>query len=166
MMLDKKQFDYLVETNDFELSIMDNHYYDTNQDNSGLRIRNIDDLYILTYKVYLNQKVYEYEYLVPTNDIKNEAILAFLNKQGIKDIPKYLGFMQTSRYYLKLQKGEICLDRSYYLGKVDYEIEYEVYDENSDNQELISFLEKAKITYHPNQKTKYQRFKEVLYEKG
>lgn len=166
MLLTKKQFDFIIEKNDFDLVVQDNYYYDVEKENAGLRIRNIDDLYILTYKVYENGKVFEYEYKVEGNNIENEYILKFLKKQNIEKIPKYLGVLQTSRYYKKFEKGEMFLDRNFYLNKIDYEIEYEVYDEKTNNQELIDFLLQHKIEYIENNKTKYQRFKEVYNEKN
>lgn len=166
MLLSKQQFDKIVENEELSLVIQDNYYYETGKENAGLRIRNIEDLYIMTYKIYENGKVIEYEYQVNDANIENEHILKFLKKQNIEEKPKLLGILQTSRYYKKLKKGEIALDRNLYLNKIDYEIEYEVYDEGSDEQELIDFLSKHKIDYIENKKTKYQRFKEVYNEKN
>lgn len=166
MLLDQTQYQKISENEDFKLEIQDNYYFDTKKASMALRIRNVEDIYILTLKKYENNKLFEYEFRVDDQYIDHPKILDYLKIHGINEKPKYLGLMQTSRYYLKLNKGEIALDRCLYLDKIDYEIEYEVFQEKDDHQELVTFLDKYKIKYIENKKSKFQRFMEVYNEKN
>ncbi|MDY6063196.1 MAG: CYTH domain-containing protein [Erysipelotrichaceae bacterium] len=167
MMIDENDFNRIVEKENMELIIQENYYYDLNSSKMAMRIRNIEDLYILTIKVKDGDHQLEYEYRVDDHNIDTPAIKALLKKLNIYGEPKYIGSLLTSRYKLNLAKGEIVLDLNKYLNKIDYEIEYELFDyQTNSNQELIDFLKKYQITFIENKKTKFQRFKEVLNEKN
>lgn len=72
-----------------------------------------------------------------------------------------LGSLKTKRYELPLKEGLICLDKSTYLNKVDYEIEFEAIDYDQ-KAAFISFLKMFDITFKENKISKIERFDELL----
>ncbi len=160
ILIDKNKFNEIVEKEDFDLIIQENHYYDLNTKNAALRIRNIDDLYILTIKIKEDNLTKEYEYKVSDNKI-DDNINALLLKLNLNPNPKYLGSLLTSRYYKKLNKGELVIDLNRYLDFIDYEIEFELYNHLDDDiTEFNNFLTKYKLNYTKNSKSKFKRFLE------
>lgn len=163
VLIDKKQFDRIVEAEDLQLIIQENFYYDTHEENTACRIRNIEDLYIFTLKKVVDNQVFEYEYQVNDNDINDPYIQEFLKRQNITQKPIFLGSMLTCRYFKKLKYGELVIDLNKYLNHEDYEIEYELFDpKNNIQDEFLNFLNKYKIEFKENKNSKFKRFKERL----
>lgn len=143
--------------------IQTNHYYQAGKD-MGMRIRKIDDKHIFTLKHFVDGQVREYEFPLPGNSIHEPLVEKLLKELNVCD-PVYLGEMTTVRSILYFSKGELCLDRSLYLGMEDYEIEYELKDPLVDDfATLASILKDFDLVYYPSQYTKYTRFKKRLEE--
>ena len=61
--------------------------------------------------------------------------------------------------------GILCLDENEYLGKIDYELEYELKDATQDDYKTLEeFLKTYNLSYIVNTNTKYKRFKDRLKE--
>lgn len=96
-----------------------------------VRIREIDNLLKLQIKVpqNINRGLHEkIEYEKVVSDIPNELDNLFVNNCIQKNLSKLelIGKMTTHRNILQYKDDLICLDRSIFLGKTDYEIEVEV----------------------------------------
>lgn len=119
-----------------------NHYFDTVEQEilhqkSALRIREVDNKYILTLKRKEQDEVIEYEQEIS----KDEFELYKNNKKGFNCYLKselikmkiddseiiYLTSLTTKRAVIKYLDGELFFDINYYSDNCDYEIEYETY---------------------------------------
>lgn len=155
MMIDEKIYDMLTQN---QKSFHQTNFYYTSNSNSGMRIREKGGKYIFTLKIRKDDYAEEYEFEIPENSLDNKRIKELLNNFNIKN-PQYLGKMETQRTIIKLDDGEICIDKNSYLNEIDYEIEYELYDASiGNNQELLTYLKKYNLEYIPNTITKYARF--------
>lgn len=156
MMLEKATFEALLKAFDFTYRSQINTYFNTHNKHTGMRIRQIADQFFFTLKEYKDGHIYEYEKELKEASL-NDPDLKSLFKQFNITEPHTLGMMQTERYIQKLQKGELCLDKSSFLGIVDYELEYELYDSNDDYSELFELLPLDSNSMIENKKTKLGR---------
>ena len=158
MMLAENEF-YCLKNHLSNLVLHDQtNFYYTAKNNMGMRIRLLNDHYYFTLKHFIDNQVREYEWEVPGNDIHHPSIDKLLNELQIEDV-KYLGTLRTRRYVLDFPKGTLCLDQNEYLGKVDYELEYELKDYQVDDfKTLEDLLASVELTYRQNKFTKYGRF--------
>ena len=82
-------------------------------------------------------------------------------------LPKELivfGSLRTERAEFSYQNGLLVLDRSYYLGHIDYEIEYEVKDMVSGQQSFLLLLKDFNIPTRVTPK-KIARFMKAAKQK-
>ena len=80
--------------------------------------------------------------------------------------PVYIGSMTTYRSTLEFEKGELCVYKSEYLNKTDYELEYELKDAKIDDFSTFEgILNNFGINYCPSKRSKFKRFIEALEEK-
>lgn len=156
-----------------------NHYFDTNhfdlkKQNSALRIREKQETFELTLKQPATEGLLESNQII----LKKEAE-AFLNKgrfpkgeiqkiiiqAGLNPLEfKCFGTLRTDRAEKNYRGGVIVLDHSFYAGKEDYELEYEVEDAEVGKKIFIELLETLEI---PLQKTenKVKRFYQATFHK-
>lgn len=174
-LVSKEEFDRLkhyfnIEDNKFVLQ--KNHYFDTEsfslkKHNSALRVRQKGNSFELTLKQPLDRGVLE------TNQILNDEEATKLIHQTIildgeiKDILEqlqinpgslnYFGTLSTRRAELPYKNGLLVLDHSSYLNTEDYEIEYEVNDEEEGKEIFLSLLTHLKIKIRKTE-NKIKRF--------
>ena len=76
----------------------------------------------------------------------------------------YYGQLATLRIEIFYKGCKLALDHNIYLGKEDYEIEMEKFEEDVDERQvLLSLLNSASIPYVPSE-PKYKRFFKLLAE--
>lgn len=138
-----------------------NHYYQYSDELMPIaaRIRQIDQHFELTFKIKQAKGRLEVNFDVLSNDIlmfSREDVQTFLIENGYSQSFTYLGALTTYRRLIKEADGELCIDENHYLGIVDYELEYEV--TNNEERAYSRFndlvtnyrlsTEKAKTKYH------------------
>jgi len=130
--------------------------------NITVRIREINNSYLLQIKVPVNEKgslhiKKEYEMIV--NEVPKEISSDdIFNLCGIRvNSIKLIGSLQTIRKINFLDENtEICLDKNKYLNTLDYEIEIE-YKENLDIK-LLEQIKNLNIDICLSVQGKYSRF--------
>ena len=134
-----------------------NYYYDTfdfyifNSDET-LRVRQINDNLKLQYKYNKN-----YSDDIRISDEYSEKISELPQTIIINGIKVYnIGLMITERINFKLINCTVSLDKNYYLGMIDYEIEVESINEIN----LPNILQK--LNFNIESKGKYSRYIEKL----
>lgn len=118
-----------------------NHYYDTpdfelHKQGSTLRIRQKEASLALELKynkVQIGIQSISKEYVQPCSGLTPLLESNAFPKGAVPEnkIFNYIGCMITERSDYKLENAVVSLDRSYYLGKSDYELEIEYDDFNS-----------------------------------
>lgn len=155
----------------------ENYYFDTAAEilkklNSGLRIRILPNAAELTLKtpfgLHLLETTDNLTLADATQHIANQTIKADgavgkkLLELGVNVADLFcFGSLKTERYEKKIAEGLIILDKSSYLGKIDYELEYEAPDHESG---LLFFNQFLTQHYLPRRigKNKIARMKEAL----
>lgn len=154
-----------------------NHYFDTTDlklrgNKLSLRLRTFDDAAEMTLKI--PQKVGNLEHNISLTSEEGMAILAgrslpqnCINIQSILDILKdyaidaadiqLLGSLTTIRREYQTPIGLMALDKNDYSGKTDYELELEVNDAETGEQNFNHFLKENNIEY------RYARSKVVRF---
>ncbi|PLT30366.1 CYTH domain-containing protein [Peribacillus deserti] len=133
-----------------DFMLQENHYFDTpsfqlRDHGCALRIRQKNGSYILTLKQPADTGLLESHEplteeqacdLIKGGMIPSEAIYQIIKALHIDPCQlKYFGTLKTSRAEVPYERGILVLDHSTYLGKEDYELEYEVreFDEGQNN---------------------------------
>lgn len=161
MMINKDIYDYYLLNLDLKTFTQINYYYSCDNPLFAMRTRLINNKILFTLKEKKDEYKNEYEFEIEENNLNDSRIQKLLKEFNINN-PIYEGTMKTTRSILDLKYGEFCLDKNEYLNKVDYEIEYELYDvENDIHDEFIEILNKANLVYERSFKSKYGRFKEA-----
>lgn len=150
----KGELDRIVQTN---------IYYDTipTSTDKAVRIRKLYDKYLFTLK-HFDGVLYEYEFELPNLSVDHPKVKELFEKFEIAAV-REIGSMQTTRYLMRDNYGEFCIDCSEYNGIIDYEIEYELFNDQLDL--IVHFnewLEQFNLNYLSNCKSKIHRFKESL----
>ncbi|MED1862821.1 CYTH domain-containing protein [Fictibacillus nanhaiensis] len=123
-----------------------NYYFDTQQfelkhQRSALRVRTKNNEYTLTLKQKLDKHILEthqnvskdiFRDLLKGQSLPSGEVTDQISKMNI-DVKKitYLGELTTFRAEFPYKDGLLVLDENHYLGKIDYEIEYESADYTS-----------------------------------
>ena len=132
-----KQTNFYIDTENFKLK----------QHQAALRIRVKDDMYEMTLKVPAEVGLTEYNHSV---NIEPKLDMSLQLSQLPKDIKyilehdfnilenelKVLGNLTTYRLETDYQNELLVLDKSEYLDKTDYELEFEVHSYDEDIQNL------------------------------
>lgn len=135
-----------------------NYYYSANKPYHAMRIREKEGKFIFTLKVRENNYHKEYEFEVKENNINDDKIQTLLKEFNIDNI-EYIGSMTTYRAIKDYKYGELCIDKSEYLGQTDYEIEYELKDANIDDFRTFErILKENNLEYVPSKNSKFKRF--------
>ncbi|WP_433771255.1 CYTH domain-containing protein [Bacillus wiedmannii] len=147
-----------------------NHYFETpnfslKESGSALRIRHKGETYTLTLKqpaevglLETHQIITEDEakMMMETNTIIQGIVVDQLHKLQIPvSALTYMGSLTTERAETLFEDGTLVFDHSFYYNHDDYEIEFEVQDENSGKAAFINLLTKHNIPVrHTNNKVK------------
>ncbi|OIK11159.1 CYTH domain-containing protein [Bacillus sp. MUM 116] len=179
-MLMKEEYDFLLKKfNIAEKSIItqENHYFDTldfalKNKHSALRIRQKGKQYEMTLKqpadvglLETTQKITEKEAALAIQESKlpGGAIKDLLSKINIVfSEMRYFGSLVTKRAELEYKGGLLVLDHSLYLNKEDFELEYEVENDQIGKQNFEVLLNKYAIP-HRKTENKIQRFYRQKY---
>lgn len=147
-----------------------NHYFETpdfslKEAGSALRIRHKGETYTLTLKqpaeiglLETHQVVTETEakMMMETNTIIQGAVVDQLHKLQIPvSALTYMGSLTTERAETLFEGGTLVFDHSFYYNHDDYEIEFEVQDEETGKAAFIHLLKQHDIPIrHTNNKVK------------
>ncbi|PGK46097.1 CYTH domain-containing protein [Bacillus anthracis] len=147
-----------------------NHYFETpdfslKEAGSALRIRHKGETYTLTLKqpaevglLETHQVVTEAEarIMMETNVIISGAVMDQLHKLQIPvSTLTYMGSLTTERAETLFEGGTLVFDHSFYYNHDDYEIEFEVQDEETGKAAFIHLLKQHDIPIrHTNNKVK------------
>lgn len=170
------EFEYkiLVNESDFNqlLSLFDttcvdqtNVYYDSVDHllvskKAAMRLRFIEDKVYFTLKARLNQDLLEYEkevFFKDLNDCDDLEILELLKSYHLQKPFIPLTSLRTIRHYINLEHAQLCFDQNFYNGKIDYEIEYEYFDEHDGLKVFNDILAKINLKYEKNCISKFKR---------
>lgn len=176
-MVGKEDFAKLLshfKISEMSLVLQHNHYFETEHLDikrlgAALRLRQKEDTHELTLKrrarvgvLEINQRLDAYtaaqlldDRVLPPGEVKDE-LLALNAPLPLIDM---IGTLSTRRAQTDYRHGKLMFDKSSYLGKVDYEIEYEV-EENHVGEGEKDFFELMKTLNIPLQHadSKIKRF--------
>lgn len=161
-LLRKEEFNNLVTTFHLENSFISqtNHYFDTptfslKDANSALRIREKNSTFTMTLKqpndiglLETHEKISEElaNNIMISGYVFPESIITQLQTLQINvEELEYFGSLTTNRAEIPYKDGLLVLDHSTYHGVEDYEVEYEVADEEIGKQNFLSLLKENKI---------------------
>lgn len=157
---------------DQDFTLQENHYFDTpnfdlKNHNSALRIRKKKGTYTLTLKqphetgkLETHQTLTEHEanQLLDGKGFISGDVENIIKNLGITTSSiQFLGTLKTSRVEINYNGGILVLDHSNYLHVEDFELEYEVTDEQTGKQTFLQFLKEHQIPLRET-KNKIQRF--------
>ncbi len=160
-LLEEEEFHSLCST--FGISQQDFHvqtntYFDTSNNQlrdsrMGFRLRVVGDRNELTLKAPTDNvhTMMETTHLISAterdNILSNQSIRPqeYCEFQQLPNLLQAFGSLRTERAEISFQGGLLVLDRSYYLGITDYEVEYEVNDVTSGQQSFNELLKKHHI---------------------
>ena len=132
-----------------------NHYFDTTDfqlraQRSALRIRQKGEQYECTLKTPAEHGYFEItdqlepsqaEAIFENRSFPAPEVAEVLEEIGLKpDKLELLGALTTHRIEFPYESGLLVLDHSEYLGKEDFEIEYEVNDFEEGKKRFLAFL--------------------------
>ncbi len=128
---------------------------------NSIRIRKINDTYLFTLKIPTENGIIEEEKIIQGNsieDLNEPEILACMNSYDIHGPFLQVGALHTERHLIMDEIGELCLDKSTYGKKTDYEIEYEIKkDPQKGLERFLSILNENQIEYIPSPLSKVAR---------
>lgn len=182
-LLTKNEFNQLkkvfqIDENDFILQ--ENHYFDTPQFSlkelgAALRIRNKKNQFVLTLKepakiglLETHQALTneEAQTIITSGNLPEGPVVAQLHKLEVAvQTITYFGSLTTSRAEKNYKNGLIVLDYSRYLNIEDYELEYEVQDEEKGKEAFHQLLNEYSIPIRQT-KNKIRRFYEQKYKEA
>lgn len=149
-----------------------NHYFETplfslKETGSALRIRAKSGTYTLTLKQPAANGLLETHQIITKEEAERmmqtgEIVLGAVHDQLLSlQIPisqlNYYGRLATKRAEMIYENGTLVFDHSFYFQQDDYELEYEVQDEERGKQSFLQLLEQHHIPVRPT-KNKVQRF--------
>jgi len=147
-----------------ELLKQTNHYYryESKDTRIACRIRELNNTLTLTFKQKHPQGVLETNFPVRTCDpsvFHLPEVKAFLEVNGLFDQWTSIGSLETHRHLVRHTFGELCIDKNYYLGQIDYELEYETSSahEKEAKEEFLKLLNELDVVYVPAS-SKFERF--------
>ena len=146
-------------------NVQTNHYFDTTRFSlkaidASLRVRERED-FEMTLKVKKGYSLIEntvpvtkeeFEELKKTGVVTNPEMASLLSSIiGNQKVENFLS-LQTYRMYLPYGNGILFIDKSKYLGFVDYELEYEAKSYHQGKQEFIELINALQIQYKKSDK--------------
>lgn len=172
VLLDKKIYNQILK--DYKNKITDtytqtNYYLNhplLNKKKYMLRIREKNNSYELTLKRPLNDYNRETnitidsdikEKILNHNPVSNEIMNILIN-EGINPLELENQFsLTTHRTDIQLDYGILSIDQNEYLNQIDYELEYEVNNEELGYQHFLSIINTYSIEYTKNCPSKIKR---------
>lgn len=140
-----------------------------------LRIREKDNHFEFTLKRPFQNHVLETNVSLNTQEkddilqhhfISNE-ITDILRNEGIDILDLKNQFsLTTHRYDILLKEGILSLDYNTYLNQQDYELEFEVYDEENGYLKFLEILQMFQLEYHKNCPSKISRVFNTIKKEG
>ena len=146
-------------------NVQTNHYFDTPRFSlkaidASLRVRERED-FEMTLKVKKGYSLIEntvpvtkeeFEEIKKTGIVTNPEMASMLSSIiGNQKVENFLS-LQTYRMYLPYGNGILFIDKSKYLGFVDYELEYEAKSYHQGKQEFIELINTLQIQYKKSDK--------------
>lgn len=146
-------------------NVQTNHYFDTPRFSlkaidASLRVRERED-FEMTLKVKKGYSLVEntipvtkeeFEEIKKTGVVSNPEMANLLSSIiGNQKVENFLS-LQTYRMYLPYGNGILFIDKSKYLGFVDYELEYEAKSYHQGKQEFIELINALQIQYKKSDK--------------
>ena len=146
-------------------NVQTNHYFDTARFSlkaidASLRVRERED-FEMTLKVKKGYSLIEntipvtkeeFEEIKKTGVVTNPEMASVLSPLiGSQKVENFLS-LQTYRMYLPYGNGILFIDKSKYLGFVDYELEYEAKSYHQGKQEFIELINALQIQYKNSDK--------------
>ncbi|RNF38482.1 CYTH domain-containing protein [Planococcus salinus] len=162
-MLTKSEYEQLLSFFNFtreEAITQQNLYFDTaefqlKEMESALRIRQKDNHYECTLKTPAPEGKLEITDSLTALQAKEMSegisfpateVNAFLEEKGVNwRTLRHIGTLTTHRIEFEYQQGLLVFDHSEYLGKEDYEVEYEVTDAAAGRRLFLEFLQQHNI---------------------
>lgn len=153
--------------------INENYYFDTedlklSNSHKVLRMRKINDQkYELTLKIQEEKGCLEINH--PLTSMEKDELLEHgaISSKEIKDkllsigidpsSVRYITNLKTERLEIKINKGLLVIDKNYFRGKIDYNIEVESDSENHAESLLLSIIEPFGVTYEKDYINKARR---------
>ncbi|WLR59533.1 CYTH domain-containing protein [Guptibacillus hwajinpoensis] len=165
-MLTKEEYASLLDSYKLEENIktQTNDYFDTKnfmirEKGAALRIRNKNDKFVLTLKQPAEEGLLEthqavsqeiFEEIKKDGTLPDGEVASQLNELGIPSPLHHLGRLTTHRAEYQTTEGLLVLDHSEYLGREDFELEFEVSDFTTGERAFASLLHQHQI---PKRKT-------------
>ena len=147
--------------------VQENHYFDSDQwvlkeKQAGLRIRILKDTAELTLKTPFDNHLLETtdclsladsKKLLLENKIDSTGQVAKkLKELGVKPSDVHLiGSLVTKRFEKPISKGLIVLDQSFYGEQIDFELEFEVTEDQSGKIDFDALLKQHHLKRIPSQ---------------
>ena len=165
--IDEEAYERVKKTFEWESSFeQENNYYTDhggvlNKNHIMVRVRVADGVSKLQVKLDKTnrsplQVCEEYEYDIDgVPETLDEETAYKLTQMHVGELYR-LGSSVTKRYILHRGKTELCLDKTTYFGKTDYEVEAEYVDAVSG--ELIERLSSLGVKFNQKSIPKYSRF--------
>ncbi|PMC40421.1 CYTH domain-containing protein [Bacillus sp. UMB0899] len=167
----------IFQLKDEQFFLQENHYFDTPQFSlkelgAALRIRKKQNQFVMTLKepaevgiLETHQMITEEsaQKMIKTGNLENGQVTERLTSLGInkKDM-SYFGTLSTLRAEINYQNGLLVIDHSRYLNIEDFELEYEVTDEQEGKKVFLNLLKELNIPFRET-KNKIRRFYEQKY---
>ena len=173
VLVTKEQFEALYKHfNEPSFRTQVNVYYDTldmaiRKTRGSMRIRDLYDCHIFTFKMGSQLGLLEFEKDVPTNSLESledEEIQNLLARYHFSGPFKQLTKLKTQRAIVNTGNAELCFDISEYNGKTDYEIEYEYIKDHDGLHDFQAILDYIHVTYTHNCSAKIVRALASLQE--
>lgn len=167
ILVTKEVFEKILNSYEFNKPVnQTNTYYDSNDEflkkqRGAMRIRTIQDKKIFTLKLRKDEVThYEYEKEIDVDTlqaIKDKEIQKWLSDFNIpKDVSPIVTF-STRRYTCDLENGQLCADMTSYENHIDYELEYEYFNDHDGIKVFNEILKPFGLTYEKNCSSKIAR---------
>ncbi|SEK28779.1 Uncharacterized protein YjbK [Carnobacterium iners] len=165
---------FKVQENDF--FTQENHYFDSNlwelkEMQAGLRIRVLKDSAELTLKTPFNHYLLETTDCLSLTEAKQLLLENKIDSTGqvgkklrelaIEPMTVHLiGSLITKRFEVKIPTGLIVLDQSFYGEQIDFELEFEVQEDQAGKINFNKFLKKHNLKRVPSENKIIRMIKE------
>lgn len=175
MILNEEDYLKLMQHYQKEPFFQRNVYYDAQiplaQKGMGMRIRDYNGKHLFTLKEKTDAGHFEYEAYTQENSLKaleEKEIQAIFKQLNIEGPFIETGILDTWRTEIACEYGCLCLDKNQYSEIIDYELEFELYPQSSQEQgkkELDMILAQLNLTYIQNKNSKIKRCLEARRNK-
>jgi uncharacterized protein YjbK len=172
LLITKEEYELLIKKMKFQTIYSQvNHYYDTStsdflKNNISFRIREKKGKKSIQVKsgreegkLHIKNEMEFSINTIPSNISRTDFSDVFKCLPNYVDNLWYLGHLTTMRSELKKGNSVICLDKNYYLGVIDYELEIEFTDDGEDALCLLNLLE---LQLRGKTLGKFKRFSQLL----